>query len=63
MPLAFQSLSHGTVAFGFFNIESDLRPEYVLRMAQAAQASLSPVFAGLAFSLSGRECQNDDRGH
>ncbi len=24
MPLAFQSLSHGTVAFGFFNIESDM---------------------------------------
>ena len=24
MPLAFPSLSHGTVAFGFFNIESDM---------------------------------------
>jgi len=24
MPLAFQSTSHGTVAFGFFNIESDM---------------------------------------
>lgn len=24
MPLAFDSLSHGTVAFGFFNIESDM---------------------------------------
>ncbi len=24
MPLAFQSLSHGTVAFGFFNIDTDL---------------------------------------
>ncbi len=24
MPLAFESLSHGTVAFGFFNIETDL---------------------------------------
>jgi hypothetical protein len=24
MPLAFTSLSHGTVAFGFFNIESDM---------------------------------------
>lgn len=24
MPLAFQSLSHGTIAFGFFNIESDM---------------------------------------
>jgi hypothetical protein len=24
MPLAFKSLSHGTVAFGFFNIETDL---------------------------------------
>jgi hypothetical protein len=24
MPHAFQSLSHGTVAFGFFNIESDM---------------------------------------
>jgi hypothetical protein len=24
MPLAFNSLSHGTVAFGFFNIESDM---------------------------------------
>jgi len=24
MPLAFESLSHGTIAFGFFNIESDL---------------------------------------
>jgi hypothetical protein len=24
VPLAFQSLSHGTIAFGFFNIETDL---------------------------------------
>jgi hypothetical protein len=24
MPLAFQSLSHGTITFGFFNIESDM---------------------------------------
>ena len=24
MPLTFESLSHGTIAFGFFNIESDL---------------------------------------
>jgi hypothetical protein len=24
MPLAFESLSHGTIAFGFFNIDSDL---------------------------------------
>jgi hypothetical protein len=24
MPLAFDSLSHGTIAFGFFNIESDM---------------------------------------
>ena len=24
MPLAFESLSHGTVAFGFFNVETDL---------------------------------------
>jgi hypothetical protein len=24
MPLAFESLSHGSVAFGFFNIESDM---------------------------------------
>ena len=24
MPLAFESLSHGSIAFGFFNIESDM---------------------------------------
>ena len=24
MPLAFQSLSHGEIAFGFFNIETDM---------------------------------------
>jgi hypothetical protein len=24
MPLAFKSISHGTIAFGFFNIESDM---------------------------------------
>lgn len=24
MPLAFQSISHGTIAFGFFNIDSDM---------------------------------------
>ena len=24
MPIAFNSLSHGKVAFGFFNIESDM---------------------------------------
>ena len=24
MPLAFESMSHGTIAFGFFNIESDM---------------------------------------
>ncbi len=23
MPLAFESLSHGTIAFGFFNIDSE----------------------------------------
>ncbi|MCP4627562.1 MAG: hypothetical protein GY850_29210, partial [bacterium] len=24
MPLSFDSLSHGSIAFGFFNIESDM---------------------------------------
>jgi len=24
LPLAFESLSHGTIAFGFFNIETDM---------------------------------------
>ena len=24
MPLAFDSISHGTIAFGFFNIDSDM---------------------------------------
>ena len=24
MPLVFESLSHGTIAFGFFNIDSDM---------------------------------------
>ncbi len=48
---------------GYPRWESGTRPEYVLRMAQAAQASLSPIFAGLAFSISGKECQNDDRRH
>ena len=24
MPLAFDSISHGSIAFGFFNIESDM---------------------------------------
>ena len=24
MPLAFESISHGTIAFGFFNIDSDM---------------------------------------
>jgi hypothetical protein len=24
MPLAFESLNHGTIAFGFFNIDSDM---------------------------------------
>jgi hypothetical protein len=24
MPLSFESLSHGTIAFGFFNIETDM---------------------------------------
>lgn len=24
MPLAFDTLSHGTIAFGFFNIDSDM---------------------------------------
>jgi hypothetical protein len=80
MPLDFESLSHGTVAFGFFNIESDLlllersfffasefcelvdyvwrggyprwedevRPDYVLAMAQAVQASRHPYFNRLS---------------
>jgi hypothetical protein len=26
MPLAFQSTNHGSIAFGFFNIESDMLP-------------------------------------
>jgi hypothetical protein len=24
MPLTFESISHGTIAFGFFNIDSDM---------------------------------------
>jgi hypothetical protein len=33
MPLAFDTLSHGKIAFGFFNIESDmlLLEQYFLR--------------------------------
>jgi hypothetical protein len=50
MPLAFESLSHGTVAFGFFNIESDMlllercfffAPDFcglIVAMAESGQA-------------------------
>ncbi len=46
MPLAFHSLSHGTIAFGFFNIETDLlllenhfffAPEFCAAVASMAQ--------------------------
>ena len=56
MPLAFESLSHGTVAFGYFNISSDMllldrcfffTPEFcrlVAAVAAPAPAGPLPVF-------------------
>ncbi|GAG49358.1 unnamed protein product [marine sediment metagenome] len=46
MPLAFESLSHGTIAFGFFNIDSDMLlldqhflfgSEFCLRIGEMAE--------------------------
>ncbi len=39
MPLEFNSLSHGTVAFGFFNIKSDLLllDTYILFSSECCQ--------------------------
>ncbi|CAB1064517.1 hypothetical protein D1BOALGB6SA_9313 [Olavius sp. associated proteobacterium Delta 1] len=40
MPLAFDSLSHGSIAFGFFNIESEIMPSrlrFRLRLITPAQ--------------------------
>jgi hypothetical protein len=53
MPLAFESLSHGTVAFGFFNIESDMlllenlfffAPDFCGLVSKAAQTAPGRVF-------------------
>ncbi len=50
MPLAFESISHGTVAFGFFNIESDmlLLEHYFFFAAD---------FCGWISSLAGEEAE------
>jgi hypothetical protein len=56
MPLAFESISHGTIAFGFFNIDSDMLlldryfffatefSKYILSMAESEDDGDSETF-------------------
>jgi hypothetical protein len=46
MPLTFESLSHGTVAFGFFNIESDM-------LLLESYFFFAPDFCGLVEKFAG----------
>ncbi len=48
MPLSFESLSHGTVAFGFFNIESDM-------LLLDRCFFFAPEFCGLVVAMAGSE--------
>ena len=64
MPLAFNSLSHGQVAFGFFNIESDMLLlghdfffsttfcAYMTRIAEKDQAVAPDAFTGMTIDHS-----------
>lgn len=54
MPLAFKTLNHGTVAFGFFNVESDMillqnlfffAPDFCGLVSQAAQTGPGRAFS------------------
>jgi len=55
MPLAFESLSHGTISFGFFNIESDMllldshfffSTEFCARVVEMAESRSGVEIAG-----------------
>lgn len=58
MPLAFESLSHGTISFGFFNIDSDMllldrlfffSTEFCSRVVEMAEGSDGIEIAGYTF--------------
>ncbi len=71
MPLAFESLSHGTVAFGYFNIESDMllldrcfffTPEFCGLVVAMAKSG-NPFEASLpAFVIDDPHCIGDLMG-
>ena len=67
MPLAFESLSHGTVAFGFFNIESDMlllqnlfffAPDFCGLVSDAARTAPGRAFDKSLAAVEIRERQN-----
>jgi len=73
MPLAFESMSHGTVAFGFFNIESDMlllqnlfffAPDFCGLVAEAAKTAPGRAFEKslAAFEICDREKIGDLHG-
>ena len=56
MPLAFHSLSHGTIAFGFFNIETDL-------LLLENLFFFAPDFCGAVGSLIQMQTHESRRAH
>ncbi len=68
MPLSFQSLSHGQVAFGFFNIETDMAclnqyfffaAEFATLVGEMAKCPRGPIEASLpAYALSRTDAGN-----
>ena len=56
MPLAFHSLSHGTIAFGFFNIETDL-------LLLEDLFFFAPDFCSMVGSLAHMQISESRRAH
>ena len=65
MPLAFQSLSHGEIAFGFFNIDSDmlLLEQYFLFGSEFCQhiGDMAENFAGVGYESRWQVYAIEDR--
>jgi hypothetical protein len=71
MPLAFQSLSHGEIAFGFFNIETDMAilnqyfffaSDFCALISDIAAAEQGPVDAALDAYVIGEEARGNLMG-
>jgi hypothetical protein len=71
MPLAFQSLSHGEIAFGFFNIETDMAilnqyfffaGDFCTLISDVAAAEQGPVDVALDAYVIGEEARGSLMG-